>query len=213
MNVEPGLKTGLGQLAQSGIQLPSAVENQIEDYLALLGKWNRTYNLTAIREPERMITHHALDALAILPHLPDWDGLRLADIGSGGGIPGILLAIARPEWRVTLIDSNHKKGAFLRQVAAELRLLNTDIAVGRVEEHVASSPYDVVISRAFADLATFVAAGQPLAAPRGKLVAMKGVIPHEELTQLPSTVGVLGTYPVHVPGLDAERHVVIMERM
>lgn len=206
------LDEGLARLTASGIALPDGATHQLAAYLALLAKWNRTFNLTAIREPERMVTHHVLDSLAILPHLPDRRGLRIADVGSGGGVPGVPLAIVRPDWFVTLIDSNHKKGAFLRQVAAELGLHNAEIVTKRAEEHLPSVPFDVVVSRAFSDLATFVTVGLPLLAPGGRLVAMKGVFPYEELTEVAADVHVQGTYPVTVPGLDAERHVVIMER-
>lgn len=206
------LEDGLARLTASGVAFPATATGQLAAYLALLAKWNRTYNLTAIREPERMVIHHVLDALAILPHLPDRRGLRLADVGSGGGVPGVPLAIARPGWFVCLIDSNHKKGSFLQQVAVELSLVNVEVITKRVEEHVPSVQFDVVVSRAFSDLETFATAGLPLLARGGRLVAMKGVCPYEELAQLPAGVRVVGTYPVTVPGLDAKRHVVVMER-
>jgi len=114
-------------------------------YLALLDKWNHTHNLTAIREPERMITHHLLDSLAVLPHLPSRPGLRLIDIGSGGGLPGIPLAIVRPDWRLTLLDSNFKKATFLRQAAIELPLPNVEVVAERVEECARAAEFDIAI--------------------------------------------------------------------
>jgi 16S rRNA (guanine527-N7)-methyltransferase len=181
-------------------------------YLALLDKWNRTHNLTAIREPERMITHHLLDSLAVLPHLPSRPGLRLIDIGSGGGLPGIPLAIVRPDWRLTLLDSNFKKATFLRQAAIELPLPNVEVVAERVEECARSAEFDIAISRAFSDLAVFAGAGGMLLAPGGRLVAMKGVYPHEEIAQLPAGIGVTGTPSLKIPGVEGDRHLVIMER-
>ena len=118
-------------------------------------KWNRTFNLTAIREPERMITHHVLDALAVLPYLPERPHLRLLDVGSGGGVPALPLAIARPSWHVVALDSSHKKGAFLQQAVIELALPNVETVTERVEDYAPPAPFDVVISRAFSDLVTF----------------------------------------------------------
>jgi 16S rRNA (guanine527-N7)-methyltransferase len=181
-------------------------------YLALLDKWNRTHNLTAIREPERMITHHLLDSLAVLPHLPSRAGLRLIDIGSGGGLPGIPLAIVRPDWQLTLLDSNFKKATFLRQAAIELPLSNVDIVAARVEDYAPAAAFDIAISRAFSDLAVFAGASGSLLAPHGRLVAMKGVYPHEEIAHLPAEIGVTGTPSLKVPGLNGDRHLVIMER-
>ena len=181
-------------------------------YLALLDKWNRTHNLTAIREPERMITHHLLDSLAVLPHLPSRPGLRLIDIGSGGGLPGIPLAIVRPDWRLTLLDSNFKKATFLRQAAIELPLPNVEVVAERVEECARSAEFDIAISRAFSDLAVFAGAGGMLLAPGGRLVAMKGVYPHEEIAQLPAGIGVTSTPSLKIPGVEGDRHLVIMER-
>jgi 16S rRNA (guanine527-N7)-methyltransferase len=172
----------------------------LAQYIALLDKWNRTHNLTAIRDPEQMVTHHLLDSLAVLGHLPKQACLRVLDIGSGGGLPGIPLAIARRDWRVVLLDSNHKKAAFLRQAVIELQLAN-----------VAELLFDVVISRAFSDLATFAAVARRLVAPGGRLVAMKGLFPHEELRELPPDIVVAEVPAIRVPGLDVQRHLVIME--
>jgi 16S rRNA (guanine527-N7)-methyltransferase len=207
--LDDDLARGIGALH---IDVPAATQARLLDYLALLAKWNATYNLTAIREPERMVTHHVLDALAVLPHLPKRAGLRVLDVGSGGGVPGIPFALARPDWHVVLVDSNHKKVAFLTQAAIELHLANVEAHTKRVEEFVPARAFDVVISRAFADLATFAAMSLRQVAPGGLLVAMKGVYPGEELAELPSTLRVIATPSLVVPGLDAARHLIVMER-
>ena len=206
-----GLDQGLAELGATGIELPLAAGEMLARYLVLLAKWNRIYNLTAIREPERMVTHHVLDSLAVLPHLARRDELRLIDIGSGGGVPGIPLAIARPSWRVTLNDSNAKKGAFLRQAVSELGLDNAEVAITRIEDYAPEAKFDVVISRAFSDLGTFAACGRRLLAPDGRLMAMKGVYPEEELRELPPDVRLAGASALRVPGLDAQRHLIALE--
>jgi len=193
-----------------GASLPARALDALNAYLALLAKWNRTYNLTAIREPERMVTHHVLDALAVLPHLPARADLSLLDVGSGCGVPGLPLAIARPGWRVVLLDSNHKKGAFLQQAVIELGLVNAQAVIARVEDYVPAAPFDVVISRAFSDLATFAQTSARHLAAGGQLVAMKGVFPDEEVAQLPAGIRVVAAPALAVPGLPAERHLIIM---
>lgn len=205
------LDQGLAALATSGISLPPGARNKLHAYLALLVKWNNVYNLTAIRDPEQMITHHVLDALAVLPQLPDAERARALDVGSGGGVPGLPLAIARPSWSVVLIDSNHKKGAFLRQAVIELGLANVETVTARVEDYVPNAPFDVVISRAFSDLLTFAESSARHLAPGGRLYAMKGVFPDEEIAQLPSIVRMIAAPALAVPGLDAQRHLVVME--
>jgi 16S rRNA (guanine527-N7)-methyltransferase len=159
-----------------------------------------------------MITHHLLDSLAVLPHLPAAGSLRLIDIGSGGGLPGIPLAIARPAWQVTLLDSNRKKGTFLQQGINELGLGNSALAMARVEEYEPSERFDIAIARAFSDLASFAAAATPLVTAEGRLVAMKGVYPRDEIAALPRSIRVVAVPALQVPGVDAERHLVIMER-
>jgi 16S rRNA (guanine527-N7)-methyltransferase len=212
------IDAGLERLSASGgavASLPAGARDQLLAYLALLAKWNATYNLTAIREPDRMLTHHVLDALAVLPHLPaiaTRPGWRLLDVGSGGGVPAIPLAIARPEWRVVALDSSHKKGAFLQQAINELPLPNAEAVVARVEHYAPVASFDVVISRAFSDLATFVETSARHLAPGGQLIAMKGVFPDEEIAALPSTVRVVAAPALSVPGLDAERHLIVMAR-
>ena len=210
------IHNGLSQLDALGdVRLPRDARDKLAAYLDLLVRWNRTYNLTAIREPERMVTHHVLDSLAVLPHLEEREGhesLSLLDVGSGAGLPAIPLAIARPAWRVVALDSNHKKGAFIQQAVNELALANVEAAVARVEDYRGRAPFDVVISRAFSDLATFAESSARHLAPRGRLIAMKGVRPDEEIAQLPPAFRVIETKELAVPGMDAARHLVVMER-
>lgn len=199
-------------LAALHLSLDARQRDTLVRYVALLAKWNRTYNLTAIREPERMVTHHLLDSLAVLPHLPAVPALRVLDVGSGAGLPGIPLAIARPDWQVDLVDPIHKKTAFTTQAALELGLANVRSHAARVEDLVPEAPYDLIVSRAFAELAAFAAAAAPHLAPGGSLVALKGVHPTEELAELDSTITVTATPTIVVPGLDAARHLVFMQR-
>ncbi|MEO8303741.1 MAG: 16S rRNA (guanine(527)-N(7))-methyltransferase RsmG [Betaproteobacteria bacterium] len=219
MNETLDLDSGLSQLdmeAGSDAGMPPGAREKLGAYIDLLAKWNRTYNLTAIREPERMVTHHVLDALAVLPHLqgnPARSSLSLLDVGSGGGVPAIPLAIARPGWHVVALDSSHKKGAFLQQAAIELSLPNLEVVTARVEDFRPAAPFDVVISRAFSDLATFVASSARHLAEGGRLVAMKGVHPDEEIAQLPPDIRVVASPSLKVPGLDGERHLILMERV
>lgn len=190
--------------------LPADARERLSRYLDVLAKWNRVYNLTAIRDRAHMESHHVRDALAVLPFLPDAGSLRVLDVGSGGGVPGIPLAIARPHWQITLVDSNHKKVAFLTQAAIELGLSNVRAIASRVEALRTEDPFDVVISRAFSDLRTFARLAGPHVARDGVLIAMKGALAHEEIDALPSHVRVAATPSLAVPGLDAERRLVIM---
>ncbi|MEW5788790.1 MAG: 16S rRNA (guanine(527)-N(7))-methyltransferase RsmG [Pseudomonadota bacterium] len=176
-------------------------------YLALLGKWNRTYNLTAIDDPEKMFTHHLLDSLAVAPHV---DADRLLDVGAGAGLPGIPLAILHPGLAVTTLDASEKKCSFMRQVAIELRLASLEVIHGRVERYQPALPFPCIVSRAFSDLAEFVALTRHLLAPGGRWLAMKGVLPREEMARLEG-VRVVDCLPLAVPELDAERHLIIME--
>lgn len=194
------LDRGLGEMA---LALPAGARERLLDYVALLVKWNRTYNLTAIRDPLAMVAHHLLDSLAVLPHLPlAAERGRLADAGSGAGLPGIPIAIARPGWRIALAESSQKKSAFLRQAAIELRLSNVEVHEGRVEAWRPELLFDVVISRAFAALEEFIAACRHLVAPGGVLAAMKGTAP-QNLS--PDRLLI----PLHVPLLNAQRHLVL----
>lgn len=205
MTPDTALARGVGAL---GIDLPAGAPGKLLRYLELLEKWNRTYNLTAIRDPLEMVSHHLLDSLAVLPHLPMRRNDSLADVGSGGGAPGIPLAIARPEWRVALNDASEKKTAFLRQAAIELGLQNVHVQQGRVESWTPAAGFAVVISRAFAELAEFVHACRHLVAPGGCLAAMKGVYPDAELGNLPAGY-CTRVVPLKVPTLNAERHLVL----
>ncbi|HKU85238.1 MAG TPA: 16S rRNA (guanine(527)-N(7))-methyltransferase RsmG [Casimicrobiaceae bacterium] len=190
--------------------LPAAARDRLAAYLDLLAKWNRVYNLTAIRDRARMETHHVQDALAVLPFLPDAPKARVLDVGSGGGLPGIPLAIARPDWRFVLLDANRKKAAFLAQAAIELELANVRVVASRVEDLEADEPFDIVISRAFSDLRTFAKLASRHVAPNGILVAMKGALPIVEIDALPRGIVVTAAPALDVPGLGAERHLVVM---
>jgi 16S rRNA (guanine527-N7)-methyltransferase len=200
---QAALQRGLDELA---VPLPGGAREKLLTYLELLAKWNKTYNLTAIRDPERMISHHLLDSLAVLPHLPAG---TLADIGSGGGLPGIPLAIAEPDRRVTLNDANHKKAAFLQQAVIELKLSNADVHAGRVQDWQPAQPFDCVITRGFSELADFIAACRHLLAPGGLLAAMKGVFPQGELERVPAGAECSDVRRLQVPLLKAQRHLVL----
>jgi 16S rRNA (guanine527-N7)-methyltransferase len=202
------LRAGIAVL---GLSIDRTAHDTLLAYLALLDKWNRTHNLTAIRDRDSMITHHLLDSLAVLPHLPARSGLRVADVGSGGGLPGIPLALARPDWHVTLIDSSHKKTAFLSQAAIELPLPNVDVVTARVENMVPPLPFDVVISRAYSTLRTFVEQTASWLGRDGRWVAMKGTLPGDEMEALPADIGVEAAPSLAVPGIAGERHLVVMK--
>ena len=193
--------------------VPPGAADKFSRYLDLLAKWNRTYNLTAIRERPRMVTHHLEDALAVLPFLPARQRLRVLDVGTGGGIPGIPLAIARPDWTVVLLDSNQKKITFVTQAAIELALPNVRAVAARVEDFVSDAPFDVVISRAFSDLRSFAERASPHVAPDGVIAAMKGTLPDDEIEALAPAFTVIAAPALHVPGLDANRHLVLMRAM
>jgi 16S rRNA (guanine527-N7)-methyltransferase len=193
-----------------GLALSAGVEEQLMQYTELLAKWNRTYNLTAVREPLAMVSHHLLDSLAVLPHLDFAHGdARLADIGSGGGLPGIPLALARPQWHVALVESNEKKAAFLQQAKIELQLSNVEIQAQRVEAWRPAERFAIVISRAFAELSDFVAACKHILAPGGVIAAMKGKDPQDEVARISGYR--CTTVTLHVPFVDGERHLVLCE--
>ncbi|MEW6689318.1 MAG: 16S rRNA (guanine(527)-N(7))-methyltransferase RsmG, partial [Pseudomonadota bacterium] len=177
-------------------------------FLALQAKWNRTHNLTAIRDPLQAVSRHLLDSLAALRALAGFSG-ALADIGSGGGLPGVPMAIAEPGRRVTLNDASQKKGAFLRQAVIELRLANATVHVGRAQDWRPAERFAVVITRGFAGLAQFLSACRHLASPGGVLAAMKGAYPAKELEQVPPDCDCRDVRRLEVPMLGAERHLVL----
>ncbi|MFA5912422.1 MAG: 16S rRNA (guanine(527)-N(7))-methyltransferase RsmG [Burkholderiales bacterium] len=204
MNTADQLKRGLIAL---GLTLAPDTQERLLDYIALIEKWNRVYNLTAIREPEKMVSHHLLDSLAVAPHL---HAKRLLDVGSGAGLPGIPLALANPDMQVTLLDSNHKKAAFLNQAVMELKLKNAEVCAERVESWQTESRFDVIISRAFSDMGEFVRITRHLLAPGGLFAAMKGLHPYEEIEKLLPGFNVRQILPLAVPGLDGARHLVLI---
>lgn len=213
----PQLHAGVAALE---ISLSDDQEATLLAYLRLMEKWNRTHNLTAIREPERMVSAHLLDSLAVIPALPLPQGATVIDVGTGGGLPGMALAVARPDLQVTLLDSNQKKTAFLLQAAGELGIANVTVVASRAEEHRPARGYGLVICRAFSELAEFARLAGHLVADGvadginegGWLAAMKGVHPDEEITKLGEAWRVDRVVKLAVPGLDAERHLVLMQR-
>ena len=196
------LREGVTRL---GLSLSLGQEEALEKFLSLLTKWNDTYNLTAITDRERMVTHHLLDSLAVLPHLA---GLcSLADVGSGAGLPGIPLAVCRPELKIASIEANQKKATFQRQAKIELNLPNVSIYSQRVEDCVGT--YDGVVSRAFSSMGDFARQAGHLSC---RLFAMKGVYPESELASLPAAWRVVNSIRLSIPGLDAERHLIVLGR-
>ena len=202
--------------ASLGLALDDAVIDRLMAYLQLLHRWNRVYNLTSLRNPDEMLSHHLADCLAVVPALrrataslprQHADGqLRLLDVGSGGGLPGVVLAIVEPGWQVSCVDTVAKKATFIRQVAAELRLPNLQSLQARVETLAADAGgFDLITSRAFASLGDFVALSRGALAPQGIWMAMKGKPPSDEQAALPADVQVFHVEQLQVPGLDAQR--------
>ena len=197
------LRSGAAEL---GLDLSETQFEQLLGYLALIQKWNKVYNLTAVRDPQDMLTHHLLDSLtAVAPLVRHTQGrpARVLDVGSGGGLPGIVLAICRPELDVRCVDTVGKKAAFIQQVAASLRLPNLQGIHARVET--LAGPFDLICCRAFASLPDFVAWSRGALAEQGVWMAMKGKHPQAEIDALPADVQVFHVEPLRVPGLDAER--------
>lgn len=205
-------------LTALGLTLDAGQQTALLAYLDWLARWNRVYNLTAVRDPREMLTHHLLDSLAVVAPLRrqlaamalSQGGARLLDVGSGGGLPGVVLAIACPDVRVSCVDTVAKKALFVQQVVAALRLPNVRGVHARVER--LTETFDVVTSRAFASLADFVHWSGAALAPQGVWMAMKGKVPHEEMAALPPAVSVFHVEPLTVPGLEAQRCIVWMRK-
>ena len=203
-SIPPELPAGADAL---GVALTSAQLLKLGAYAALLGKWNKTYNLTALRDLERVVPLHLLDSLSVAPYL---NRRPLLDVGSGGGLPGIPLAIAMPGLAVTLLDSNSKKSAFQQQAAIELSLTNVKVINGRVENCRPAGRFGQIVSRAFSEMADFVSATRSLLEDGGCWLAMKGIYPEEEISRLPPGVVVQAVHRLEVPGVAGERHLVIL---
>ena len=202
----PGVADAL-ERGLAAMQLDAALAAPLLQYLTLLDRWNKTYNLTAIRDPLEMVTRHLLDSLAMQPHLEHG---TLADLGTGPGLPGIPLAIARPQLQVTLVESNGKKARFMREAVRQLGLTNARVAESRAEALAEPGAYDNLTARAMDTLAGIIEVGGHLLRPGGRLLAMKGVYPHDEIAQLPAGWTVETVLPLHVPGLTGERHLVVV---
>ena len=204
-DLDPPLRAGLAALA-----LPGELAPPLLAYLDLLARWNRTYNLTAVRDPREMVSRHLLDSLAMEPFLDGIDSL--ADLGTGPGLPGIPLAIARPGLRVTLVEANGKKARFLREAVRTLGLANAEVAESRIEALDRPGAFDAITARALATLPQILEFGGHLLAPGGKLLAMKGMRPDEEIAALPRGWRLETLHRLTVPGLDGERHLAVVGR-
>ncbi|WP_417071425.1 16S rRNA (guanine(527)-N(7))-methyltransferase RsmG [Niveibacterium terrae] len=196
-------------LAELGLDLAAETRAKLLAYAALIAKWNKVYNLTAIRTEAEIVTLHLLDSLTVLPHI---DVPRIADIGSGAGLPGIVLAIVRPELEVHTVDTVQKKATFMRQAGIELGLKNLTAHHVRVEQWQSEERFPAVISRAFSDISDFVALTRHLLVPGGRWLAMKGVYPHDELSHLPAEVKLVEAIPLSLPGAgDTHRHLIVLK--
>lgn len=196
-------------LAELGLDLAAETRAKLLAYAALIAKWNKVYNLTAIRSEAEIVTLHLLDSLTVLPHV---DVSRIADIGSGAGLPGIVLAIVRPDLEVHTVDTVQKKATFMRQAGIELGLKNLSAHHVRVEQWQPEERFPAVISRAFSDVCDFVALTRHLLAPEGRWLAMKGVYPHDELSHLPKDVKLVEAIPLRLPGAeDTHRHLIVLK--
>ena len=204
MTLAAQLATGIAEL---GLDVNSEVQEKLLAYLELMAKWNRVYNLTALRNPGEWLTHHLLDSLSVLPHIR---GPLVVDVGSGAGLPGLVLAMVRPDWQVVSVEAVDKKAAFQRQAAAELALTNVKIEGRRVEDVVLEGGADTVVSRAFSSLTDFVNLSRHLLKPGGQWAAMKGKLPAGEIAALPKDVKVRQIVELKVPRLNAERCIVLM---
>ncbi len=203
MTVAEQLADGIRQM---GLDVNAQTQEHLLQYLALLQKWNKVYNLTAVRDPQEMVILHLLDSLSVLPYVK---GPYLLDVGSGGGLPGIVLSICRPDLQVTTIDTVQKKAIFMRQAKGELGLDNLTVQHARVEAYKPPQLFDQVISRAFSEIALLFQLTQHLIASSGEWLAMKGLVPLQELEKL--AIQPKAVIPLKVAGLDAERHLVIFD--
>jgi 16S rRNA (guanine527-N7)-methyltransferase len=200
-------------IAEMGLDVTAKTQHKLLAYLALLQKWNKVYNLTAVRDPLAIVILHLLDSLSVLPYVK---AKSLLDVGSGGGLPGIVLAICQPAMQVTTIDTVQKKAIFMRQVKGELGLDNLQVVHARVEKFNPTEKFEVIISRAFSEMALFVKLTQHLLTQNGQWLAMKGQVPHDELTKVELEslkIKVQQIIPLTVAGLDAERHLVVLEKL
>lgn len=208
-------------LSEINLLLTISQQNALLAYLALLDKWNQVYNLTAIRQLEQMLIYHLLDTLAVIPFIDDWNSshtkaLRILDVGSGGGLPGIPWALARPDWQLSLIDCVQKKTTFLTQVKMQLNIMNLRVITGHVEKlpnYISDTQFDIIVCRAFSSLEQFLTLAGSWLAPGGLSIALKGEYPSQELTALSDAWHVEAIHPITpISGLDAQRHVVLVSR-
>lgn len=207
LNPDPLYKRLEPGLAELATPLPAEDRQRLLAFVRLLAKWNAAYNLTAVREPEEMLTRHVLDSLAVLPYL---HGQRVLDIGTGAGLPGIPLAVARPDCVFTLLDANAKKTRFVTQAVGELGLKNVEVVQARVENYRPAEKFDTLVARAFADTAEILESARHLCAPHGHFLVMKGVYPEAELAAIPAEYALREVVVLKVPGLDAARHLAIV---
>jgi 16S rRNA (guanine527-N7)-methyltransferase len=206
MTLEADIESGASSM---GLELNEEQRARLAAHLRLVEKWNRVHNLTAVRETDQMVVLHVLDSLSLIPHLGA--AKTLLDVGSGPGFPGIPVALARPDLTVTLLDSSSKKCTFLEQARTELGLANVRVVCERVEQWKPAEKFDAVVSRAFAELSDFVTQARHLVQSGGRLFAMKGVYPFEEIARVPQSHRVASVVELAVPTLDAKRHLVLLE--
>ncbi len=212
MTLHTQLSEGMHALGYNPSIETTKLETKLLKYLALIQKWNEVYNLTAIRNSETMLTHHIIDSLAVLPHIA---GTKIADIGSGAGLPGIPIAIMKPDWQVTLIESNKKKTAFQQQAKIELELGNIKIIADRAENYHTNTQFNTIISRALSSLNEFIIMSAHLGGnerQNSRYVAMKASIVKQEINNLPDGYSVDRIVPLSVPRLNAERHLIIVKQ-